>query len=339
MNENDVNNKDFRKIDEIFKRYRIADTDKREMKKVDKSKYSKNKYSRKISFDVVIKEKIEIYKKNITVERDENKAIINIGKNKDSNNSSKDISNIAILIEDNIDTEIIADIDSNLNIILLSNNHKNLYINAYKNINLSLFDIAGLKEVVLKALKHASISLNIIPLFRGDSSFKIKSFAIEDSSISINEALVLKDEQKFDSEIYSFLEGRDCKASINSRALLYDKSLCMLKGYVESGEKSKGSISSLSQSALLLSENAHADSIPVMAIKTNDVKASHESFIVPINNDLLFFAASRGVNEESFKRLVADGFIEPLLQKIIDEKGRNLAYNFIKEKLEDKKGV
>jgi Fe-S cluster assembly protein SufD len=67
----------------------------------------------------------------------------------------------------------------------------------------------------------------------------------------------------------------------------------------------------LRDDALLLSKDAHIDSIPALEIGANDVKAYHGATIGAIDGEELFYAMSRGIDRSSAERMIALGFFEP----------------------------
>lgn len=66
---------------------------------------------------------------------------------------------------------------------------------------------------------------------------------------------------------------------------------------------------------LVLSEGAHADSVPNLDIEENDVRCSHASAVGPIDADQLFYLESRGVPPEIAERLILLGFFDDLLAR------------------------
>jgi Fe-S cluster assembly protein SufD len=64
---------------------------------------------------------------------------------------------------------------------------------------------------------------------------------------------------------------------------------------------------------LVLSEGAHADSVPNLDIEENDVRCSHASAVGPIDPELIFYLESRGVQPDAARRLLLLGFFEDLL--------------------------
>jgi Fe-S cluster assembly protein SufD len=74
-----------------------------------------------------------------------------------------------------------------------------------------------------------------------------------------------------------------------------------------------GADASLRDDVLLLSKEAHIDSIPALEIAANDVKAFHGATVGSIDVDELFYAQSRGLALEDAERMIALGFFEPAI--------------------------
>ncbi|HVM46336.1 MAG TPA: SufD family Fe-S cluster assembly protein, partial [Candidatus Thermoplasmatota archaeon] len=74
------------------------------------------------------------------------------------------------------------------------------------------------------------------------------------------------------------------------------------------------------QETLVLSERARADAIPKLDVENNEVSASHGATVGQVDPEQLFYLRSRGFSEIAAKRLIVEGFFEPLLAKVpIDE--------------------
>jgi Fe-S cluster assembly protein SufD len=67
---------------------------------------------------------------------------------------------------------------------------------------------------------------------------------------------------------------------------------------------------------LLLSRDAHADSIPGLEIEANDVRCTHGATIGQIDRLQLFYLMSRGLSREQAERLIVRGFFQPILDRI-----------------------
>jgi Fe-S cluster assembly protein SufD len=67
---------------------------------------------------------------------------------------------------------------------------------------------------------------------------------------------------------------------------------------------------------LLLSDSAHADSIPGLEIMANDVRCTHGATIGRVNREELFYAMSRGLSRGEAERLIVRGFFQDILDRI-----------------------
>ena len=77
---------------------------------------------------------------------------------------------------------------------------------------------------------------------------------------------------------------------------------------------------------LLLSHDAHADSIPGLEIEANDVRCTHGATIGQIDKLQLFYLMSRGLSRVQAERLIVRGFFQPILDRIgSDEVRESLA--------------
>jgi Fe-S cluster assembly protein SufD len=67
---------------------------------------------------------------------------------------------------------------------------------------------------------------------------------------------------------------------------------------------------------LILSPDAHADSIPGLEILANDVRCTHGATISQVDRDQLFYAMSRGLTRGDAERLIVRGFFQDVLDRI-----------------------
>ena len=63
---------------------------------------------------------------------------------------------------------------------------------------------------------------------------------------------------------------------------------------------------------LVLSEGAHADSVPNLDIDENDVKCSHASTVGPIDDEQRYYLESRGIEPAVAERLIVLGFFSDM---------------------------
>jgi Fe-S cluster assembly protein SufD len=67
---------------------------------------------------------------------------------------------------------------------------------------------------------------------------------------------------------------------------------------------------------LLLSDKAHADSIPGLEIMADDVRCTHGATLGKVNRDELFYLMARGLSRGQAERMIVRGFFQDVLDRI-----------------------
>jgi Fe-S cluster assembly protein SufD len=67
---------------------------------------------------------------------------------------------------------------------------------------------------------------------------------------------------------------------------------------------------------LLLSNTAHADSIPGLEIMANDVRCTHGATLGRVDRDMLFYLMARGLSRAEAERLIVRGFFQDVLDRV-----------------------
>ena len=67
---------------------------------------------------------------------------------------------------------------------------------------------------------------------------------------------------------------------------------------------------------LLLSTTARADSIPGLEIEADDVRCTHGSTTGKVDEELIFYAQSRGYTRQEATRMIVSGFFQQISDRI-----------------------
>jgi Fe-S cluster assembly protein SufD len=103
------------------------------------------------------------------------------------------------------------------------------------------------------------------------------------------------------------------KSRLVFKGAVADKARSVYTGLIAMRKGARRADASQTNRNLVLSEGAHADSVPNLDIEENDVRCSHASAVGPIDPELIFYLESRGVPPEAARRLILLGFFEDLL--------------------------
>jgi Fe-S cluster assembly protein SufD len=90
---------------------------------------------------------------------------------------------------------------------------------------------------------------------------------------------------------------------------------------------------------LVLSPKARADSIPGLEILTDDVRCTHGATVGKVDPEQVFYLLSRGIPAAEARRLIVEGFFDPIMQRIPFEGVRQRFQLAIHEKMEARKNV
>lgn len=85
---------------------------------------------------------------------------------------------------------------------------------------------------------------------------------------------------------------------------------------------------------LLLSERAHADTLPGLEIQAHEVRCTHGATAGKIDAEQVFYLMSRGVSYAQAEKLIVDGFFEPVMERIPLESVREELRTSVTRKLE-----
>ncbi len=113
-----------------------------------------------------------------------------------------------------------------------------------------------------------------------------------------------------------FHEGIGTRGKVMTKGIFDGRSKGLFRGMINIGKGAKGSSSYLSGHSILLSKDASADAIPGLQIENNDVKATHSASVAQISEEQVFYLMARGFSANDARKLIASGFLEPLIRQI-----------------------
>jgi Fe-S cluster assembly protein SufD len=122
--------------------------------------------------------------------------------------------------------------------------------------------------------------------------------------------------QHMDITTSALHEAEHTSSRLDMKGALTDDGYSANYSVVNIGPAAKNSSGHQHQETLLLSERARADAIPKLDVENNDVSASHGATVGQVDPDQVFYLQTRGLGERAAKRLVVEGFFEPLLREI-----------------------
>lgn len=147
----------------------------------------------------------------------------------------------------------------------------------------------------------------------GDIEFRLAGTGSEARVFAL---FSLSGDTKIESRITQIHLAPDTASSLMGRSILSDRSSLDWKGLIKIEKNASGSDGHQEMRNLLLSDDASALAIPSLEIENNDVRCGHASATSAPNRDSLFFLRSRGLSEPLAERMLVEGFINDMLERL-----------------------
>lgn len=105
-------------------------------------------------------------------------------------------------------------------------------------------------------------------------------------------------------------------SQIISKSISKDGGRSSYRGLLKVVEGADNVKSNVVCDALLLDDHSRSDTYPYIEIDAKKVTMGHEASVSKVGEDQLFYAMSRGLNEDEANAMIVNGFIEPLVKEL-----------------------
>lgn len=112
--------------------------------------------------------------------------------------------------------------------------------------------------------------------------------------------------------------GAETKSTMVSKGAVKDESHGLFLGMIQMEPGCDGADGYLAEHNLLLSDRAKIDAVPGLEIGYHNVKAGHAATMERVDEEKLFYLASRGIPKKEAVELILEGFLLDALQKMKD---------------------
>ena len=149
------------------------------------------------------------------------------------------------------------------------------------------------------------------------------------SSAFINGIINLKNDQHHEIKTNINHLAEKTKSYQLIKSVLNDNSKGIYQGKIFVNSKAQKTDGYQLSKALLLNENTEFDAKPELEIYADDVKCSHGSTSGNLDEDAIFYLMSRGLNYQQSRKLLVNGFLLDVVDKITDLEIKDLIKNII----------
>jgi len=123
-------------------------------------------------------------------------------------------------------------------------------------------------------------------------------------------------EQHLDYDTFQEHIAPNTESDFAFKGALREQASAVWRGMIRVEEDAQKTNAYQENRNLLLSDKAHADSIPGLEIMANDVRCTHGATLGRINREELFYLMARGLSRAEAERLIVRGFFQDVLDRI-----------------------
>lgn len=128
----------------------------------------------------------------------------------------------------------------------------------------------------------------------------------------------LGDTQRLDVNCEAIHLGKRTQSRINASGVLAGEAFKLFRGTIDLRRGCSGSVGNEVEDVLLLDETVHNQTVPVILCAEEDVVGNHGATIGRLDESLIFYLASRGMEREAIVDMMARARIDAVLRKIPD---------------------
>lgn len=132
----------------------------------------------------------------------------------------------------------------------------------------------------------------------------------------VNGVLFTQDNQHLTYNTFQHHHAPHCRSDFLYKAALQDKSRTVWRGMIGVDPAAQKTDGYQRNDNLLLSDQARADSIPGLEILADDVRCTHGSTSGKVDEELIFYAQSRGFTRKEAVRMIVTGFFQQIFDRI-----------------------
>ena len=159
------------------------------------------------------------------------------------------------------------------------------------------------------------------------------NFMAQGSYAQINGLSVTKENQHHDKHVIINHSNSTCQSDQLFKFVLTDDASGVFNGKVVVGEDTKATNANQSNKNLVLSPSAIMNANPQLEIYAEDVKCSHGSTTGQIDTEALFYLRSRGLSRDESNRLILNGFVSDILEKINNKEIKSYVDDVVSKKI------
>lgn len=139
-------------------------------------------------------------------------------------------------------------------------------------------------------------------------------------------------ESRLDMNLVANHIGKKTESQMNASGVLSGHGSKIFRGTIDFRKGCSASVGNEQENVLLLDDTIVNQTIPLILCDEEDVEGNHGATIGKLDEELLFYLESRGINESDVYTMMAQARIHAICNQIADETTRNRVQEYLKEK-------
>ena len=128
----------------------------------------------------------------------------------------------------------------------------------------------------------------------------------------------LEGEELMDMNCEAIHTGKKTESLIRASGVLFDRASKLLRGTIDLRRGCAGAVGNETEDVLLIDDTVRNRSVPVILCSEEDVVGNHGASIGRLDEDLLFYLQSRGIDSEAATELMAKARVDAIIRRIPD---------------------
>ncbi|MGN0362086.1 MAG: SufB/SufD family protein [Bilifractor sp.] len=142
----------------------------------------------------------------------------------------------------------------------------------------------------------------------------------EKSSLKTDIAYQVAGDGHLDMNYFANHTGRKTECEINVNGVLRDRASKILRATIDLKRGAVGAVGNEKEDVLLMDDGVRNQTIPLILCTEEDVVGNHGATIGRLDESLMFYLESRGLNKEEIYEMMAKARIDATVRMIPDEK-------------------
>lgn len=141
--------------------------------------------------------------------------------------------------------------------------------------------------------------------------------------VQVNGVMFTEGRQHLSYHTLQHHQAPECKSDLLYKGGLQERSRIIWRGMIKVDRDAQKTDGYQRNDNLILSEDARTDSIPGLEIEADDVRCTHGSTTGRVDDELIFYARTRGYTKNEAIRMIVGGFFQQVFDRITIESVRD----------------